>query len=80
VSPEEQPLAQLTFDFAQGELAQAVSRMEAFFLGQTPLILRPGSMTRFVLLNPAELLIPGWKVVRVAHRFVLGSQWKGASG
>lgn len=71
VSPEEQPLAQLTFDFPQAELSQAVSRIETFFLEQPPLALRPGSMIRFVLLNPAELFIPGWRVVRVAHRFVL---------
>ena len=71
VSPEEHPLAQLTFDFPQADLPQAASRIEAFFLQQTPLTLRPGSMIRFVLLNPAELFIPGWQVVRVAHRFVL---------
>ena len=57
----------------QAELAQAVSSVETFFLEQTPLALRPGSMIRFVLLNPAELFIPYWQAVRVAHRFVLGS-------
>lgn len=74
VSPEEHPLAQLTFDFPQADLPQAVSRIEAFFLGQTPLTLKPGSMIRFVLLNPAELFIPGWPVARVAQRFVLTSE------
>jgi len=80
VSPEEQPLAQLVFDFPQAELAQAVSRLEALFLAQTPLALRPGSMIRFVLLNPAELFIPGWQVIRVAHRFVLTPEGKVITG
>lgn len=73
VSPEEHPLAQITFDFAQADLPQAASRIEAFFLEQTPLTLKPGSMIRFVLLNPAELLIPGWPAARVARRLVLDS-------
>lgn len=81
VSPEEHPLTQLspgssakrieTFDFPQADLPQALSRLEAFFLEQTPLTLKPGSMIRFVLLNPAELFIPGWQAARVARRFVL---------